>query len=410
MSAISTYLDSHLARTVAMTQRLKDQSQRHRVTTALAGAVDFLARGVNHVWRNRQYLTLRKLANMALVNLQFRLKTERVIGRPYRMKIESTNICNTHCQLCPTGLGHAGRAKGKMSLQGFRGLIDQQRGTLYSLDLSMWGDPLIVPEIFDMIGYAHQRRIWTYISSNLHAFKTDPDKRQAERLVESGLDMLTCSLHGASQETFAIYQPGKSFADAVAKVRHIVETRNRMGSATPRVQLNFVVTRFNEHEVETFTRLAQELDAKPVISWAALNTRMLDRDTATGQPLNLAPDVLATKIRNHIEKWLPDQQRHKLAVYDAMLAGDYLPESFNGKKAFDCSWPWLASVINWDGTVASCCGSWDPAQDMGNVLEQPFASIWNGPKYRAARRSFRHRLAASEAKDNPCANCPGFMV
>ncbi len=410
MSVISTYLDSQLARTAAMTERLKAQSYRHRLSRGAASFIDFMARGINHVWRNRQYLTFRKIANMALVNLQFQLKTERVWGRPYRMKIESTNICNTHCQLCPTGLGHAGRAKGKMNLEQFRRLIDQTKGSLYSLDLSMWGDPMIVPEIFDMIGYAHKNRIWTYISSNLHAFKTDPAKRQAERLVESGLDMLTCSLHGASQETFAIYQPGKSFADAIAKVRHIVETRNRMGSATPKVQLNFVVTRFNEHEVEAFTRLAKELDAKPVISWAALNTRMLNRDTASGQSLGLAPDVLKAKIRQHIEKWLPDDQQHKLAVYDIMLNEEYDPNSFNGKKAFNCSWPWQASVINWDGTVATCCGSWDPSEDMGNVLETPFARIWNGPKYRAARRSFRHRLSAADAADNPCATCPGFMV
>ena len=257
MSTLSVTVDARLARTVSLTGRLKERTASLPAVRPVVHGLDFLARGVFHVWRNRRYLTPIKMANMALINVQFKLKTQRVIGRPYKMKIESTNICNTHCQLCPTGLGVHGRPKGKMTLDGFKRLIDQFRRTLFTVDLSMWGDPLIVPEIFDMVRHAHDRGVWTYISSNLHAFK--PDKDHARKLVESGLDMLTCSLHAASQETFAIYQPGKSLADTVAKVRHLVETRDRMGSAMPVVQLNFVVTRHNEHEREAFQKLADEL-------------------------------------------------------------------------------------------------------------------------------------------------------
>src|SRR5690606_29829414 len=104
-----------------------------------------------------------------------------------------------HCQLCPTGLNMPGRAKGKMDTAQFKKLVDQYAPTLATLDLSMWGDPLIVPDIYDMINHAHKKGVWTYISSNLHAFKIH--KNQAQSLVTCGLDMLTCSLHGASQET-----------------------------------------------------------------------------------------------------------------------------------------------------------------------------------------------------------------
>ena len=70
-------------------------------------------------------VTNAKLANMAAINIQYKLKTERVVGRPYRMKIESTNICNTKCQLCPTGIGLGGREKGKMSFERYTKLIDE---------------------------------------------------------------------------------------------------------------------------------------------------------------------------------------------------------------------------------------------------------------------------------------------
>ncbi len=409
MSTLQLHVDRQLARTVTFTGRLKQVRFRLRATKAVVHGLDYFARGIFHVWRNRRYLTALKLINMALVNVQFRLKTEYVFGRPYNMKIESTNICNTKCQLCPTGQGLEGRPKGRMDISAFRKLIDQLKRFLFGLDLSMWGDPLIVPEIYDMIRYAHDRGIWTYLSSNLHALKITPEKRQAEALVKSGLDMLTCSLHGASQETFAIYQPGKSFADTLEKVKHIIAVRDALGSATPTIQLNFVVTRFNEHERPKFEALAKQLGCKAVFSTASMNIRFLGRDKQL-HDLGLAPDILKKKVRDHLEKWLPRDDAYVLKPYKQLLENDLTIDEFNGKKLFDCSWPWKASVINWDGTVCACCGSFDPNEDFGNVFEQSFAKVWNSHRYRMARRSFKNKLEAADAKDNPCASCPGFMI
>jgi MoaA/NifB/PqqE/SkfB family radical SAM enzyme len=407
MSTIQLSFDRQLARTVRFTERLKNRPVSSSALSRVFKGLDYVARGVFHVWRNHRYITFLKLANMAMVNVQFRLKTERVLGRPYKMKIESTNICNTQCQLCPTGLGYEGRPKGKMKLKEYKKLIGGLGKYLYALDLSMWGDPMIVPEIYEMIRYAHDRRVWTYVSSNLHAFK--PGKGQAEALVKSGLDMLTCSLHGATQETYAIYQPGKNFQEAVEKVRHIIETRRRLKSRTPVVQLNFVVTRHNEHERGAFEALAKELGCKAVFSTASMNVRFLGQGKGM-QSLGLSRDLLEKKTREHLNEWLPKDSSFVLKPYQQMLQGEFRDQEYNGKKMFDCSWPWLMSVINWDGTVCTCCGSFDSHEDMGNALQSPFGKIWNGEKYRLARRSFRRKLTDEQGKDNPCATCPGFMV
>jgi MoaA/NifB/PqqE/SkfB family radical SAM enzyme len=410
MTALASHVDGVLARTVTLTERVHRRWGAARLAGRVTQAIHFVARGVAYVWRNRRYLTAIKLLNMAAVNLQFFIKAERVIGRPYKMKIESTNICNTKCQLCPTGLGLEGRPKGSMSFEQFAGLVDRMRWHLFALDLSMWGDPLIVPDIFRMIRHAHDRSVWTYISSNLHAYK--PDKGHGEELVRSGLDLLTCSLHGATQETFAIYQPGKRFDDAVAKVRHIIATRDRMGSATPAVQLNFVVTRRNEHEIEAFKLLAAELGCKAVFSSPSLNLRFVGQNRQL-QPLGLAADVLEKKKREQVAAWLPSDPAYALKPYRDLLDGRPAhSEDYNGHKLFDCSWPWRMSVINWDGEVCTCCGNFDPKEDMGNVFASgnSFGKIWNGRKYRMARRSFKRRVDDDDARDNACATCPGYML
>lgn len=378
---------------------------------AVAGTrhlVALLGRAMAHVWRNRRYLTFLKLANIALVNVQYGLKTERVLGRPYKMKIESTNLCNTRCQLCPTGLGFRGRAKGMMKFEDFAKLVDKFRWHLVALDLSMWGDPLIVPDVFRMIRYAHDRGIWTYLSSNLHAFK--PEAGQAEALVRSGLDVLTCSLHAATQAAYEAYQPGKSLQTVMDKIRQLLATRDRLGRRTPAVQLNFVVMRHNEHERAAFGRLAAELGCKAIFSSPSANVRFLGVDRQM-RSLNLTAEELSRKTREHLERWLPSDSAHVLWPYEKLRRGEAVAaQPFNGRKLFDCSWPWRATVINWDGAVSPCCGSFAPSEDLGNVFEQPLGKIWNGRPYRLARRSFRKAVGEADAASIACASCPGFML
>lgn len=401
-------INASLARTVAYTGKLKSHSTTFKPYAWFAATVDFFARALFYAWRNRRYLTVVKLWNMALINVQFYFKTEHVYGMPYKMKIESTNICNTKCQLCPTGLGIQGRPKGSMKFEQYEKLIKQLKPTLHSLDLSMWGDPLIVPDIYKMIRHAHDNGIWTYISSNLHAFK--PGKGQAEELVKSGLDLMTCSLHGASQETYECYQPGKNLGESIEKIKSIIKTRDAMGSPTPQVQLNFVVTKKNEHEREAFQQLADELGCKTVFSNASFNIRFQDKDTKL-QPLGLAPDLLKKKIKDHVEEWIPEDRTFTLPQYEDIVNDKNIKsEDYNGHKTMNCDWPWRLSVINWDGEISTCCGSFEQADDMGNVFEHDFKKVWNSKKYRDSRRSFKHKLSAQDSKDNPCANCPGYML
>ena len=129
MTTLNVNINAQLARTVAYTQRLKETPRRFKPYAWLLATIDFIARGVFYMWRNRRYLSTVKLLNMAMVNVQFYFKTEHVLGMPYKMKIESTNICNTKCQLCPTGLGIQGRPKGSMTFEQYQTLINQTKRT-----------------------------------------------------------------------------------------------------------------------------------------------------------------------------------------------------------------------------------------------------------------------------------------
>lgn len=348
---------------------------------------------------NLRYLTPLKIVNIGLIHLQMNLKTEYVVGRPYWLMIEPTNICNANCQLCPTGQGHFARPKGTLEWEEFKKLIDDWSRWIYRLRLALWGEPLLAPKIYRMIEYAHRARVWTCISSNLHDFR--PGKGDDVALVESGLDEMTCSLHAASQETYDIYQPGKQFEANVDKIRRLIETRERLRSKTPRLVMNFVVTRFNEHEVQTFVDLAHSLGCRPKITEPSLNLRFLVRSRT--------PAERSREVDALMAKWLPACNKYIIEPYrllrDKRIRFDDLGKQFNGGKMYPCSSPWRSMVINWDGGVATC-STRSATEDIGNLHEASLAEIWNSPRYRAARRSFTQ----PSDLDVPCASCSGLLL
>ena len=373
---------------------------------ACAMLIDLPLRVVRHLWRNRRYLTLYKLMNIVVVNVEYLLRRETLVGLPYDIKIEPTNVCNSACRLCPTGMALHGREKGRMPFERFTTIIAQIRRHAYALDLSNWGDPLTAPDIYRMIRCAHEAGMWTYISSNLHAFSAE--NGDAKKLVESGLDMLNCSLHAATQKTYEIYQPDKTLATTLNKIRAIIDAKKRLNRRRPEIRLFFVVTRYNEHEIDAFQALADDLGCEAMFVPASLNLRFVGRGTHL-EDLQWPEDQKARRVAEMKEQWLPRDEKWIAPWYrngSPCLSPGRQPQS---PKLFACDWPWQGTVINWDGAVTACCGVFSPQWQLGNVFQEPLKRIWNNREYRAARRSFR-RGGSVSAAGLPCRNCIGVMT
>jgi radical SAM protein with 4Fe4S-binding SPASM domain len=54
-----------------------------------------------------------------------------------------------------------------------------------------------------------------------------------------------------------------------------------------------------------------------------------------------------------------------------------------------CAIPWNVADITATGDVAPCHVFYDLV--MGNIYEQPFSEIWNGPRYQSFRKSMCRR-------------------
>ena len=85
---------------------------------------------------------------------------------PDRVYVESTNVCNLDCIMCPTGLHIDTRPKGFMEWDLYTSIIDEIAPWAEAVVLHSWGEPLLHKRIIDMIRYAKDRGLWVETSTN----------------------------------------------------------------------------------------------------------------------------------------------------------------------------------------------------------------------------------------------------
>ena len=66
----------------------------------------------------------RKLYNLILGKIQFSIGSTHLYYYPAKITIESGNICNLHCPLCPTGQKDTSASKGLLSFSDFKKIIE----------------------------------------------------------------------------------------------------------------------------------------------------------------------------------------------------------------------------------------------------------------------------------------------
>lgn len=152
-----------------------------------------------HVMGVLRSMTPRKAVNAAVFMAQRSYKPLRPINKPLFLKIEPTNCCDLKCPGCGT---HHPRGKGFMKMETFRDLLAAYGRWCVRISLYGEGEPLLHPQIFEMVETAEKARCPVSISSNFNSL--DPEK--IEKLLDSGLEHVIVCIDGASRETHCMYR------------------------------------------------------------------------------------------------------------------------------------------------------------------------------------------------------------
>ncbi|GAF75307.1 unnamed protein product, partial [marine sediment metagenome] len=200
-------------------------------------------------------MTSKRFINKLINDAEHRLGRTHLFSYPRLAFIESTNICNLRCPLCPTGAGKLPHHAGKMSFDLFKKIIDQIGPYLYEVQLMGFGEPLLNEDIFKIVKYAKNYPMKVRFNTNL----TILDKDMARELVGSGLDNLTVSIDGVTQKTYEQYRVGGDLDTVLGNLKLLLDTKKELSIPLPDIRWQFMVIKPNEHEVDAARKMAADL-------------------------------------------------------------------------------------------------------------------------------------------------------
>jgi radical SAM protein with 4Fe4S-binding SPASM domain len=285
-------------------------------------------------------------------------------GLPVSLSTELTNNCNLHCPQCASGSGLMERKHGFMETDLFIKVMKELGPYLYNLNLYFQGEPMLHPLLFTFL--ENSRDIHTVVSTNGH-FLSDEN---AEKIVKSRLNKLIISVDGLDQKTYSAYRVDGDLNRVLDGIKTISLIKEKFRSSLE-IELQFLVNRYNEAQIPAVKQFAASVRAKLRLkSMQIINSR-------------------------EIEAWQPSKEIFRRY---GMEDGHYtIKNSFKNR----CARMWFNPVITWDGKVVPCCFDKDAEYVMGDLNNDSFRDIWDGPKYRIFRKSIltgRHMIEM-------CRNC-----
>ena len=176
-------------------------------------------------WKRLRILSLRKIYNLIMGKIQSATGSTHLYYYPTKITIESGNICNLRCPLCPTGQRDISARKGYLAYSDFKKLIDEIGENLLLIRLYNWGEPLLNKELIKMIRYADKKKIAVKISTNLSFPIND---LLAESLMSANLQKIYVSCNGVSESSYSNYHIGGEFDKVIANMKLLVKEKNRL--------------------------------------------------------------------------------------------------------------------------------------------------------------------------------------
>ncbi len=325
------------------------------------------------------HITPKKLLNAIHVEFEYLLRREKCFSLPYVMLLDPINTCQLRCPLCATGQRQNGRPKGIMGFETFQKIIDEIGDYLFLINISGWGEPFLNLQVLKFVNYAHQKNINTLISTNFsHQF----DQEKMEEIIRSGLGILVVSLDGITPEVYSRYRVGGNFRQVIQNIKLLAKTKKRLHAKNPIIQWQFLVNKYNEHEIPKLKSFAENLGADSLVLEQTL--------IVFGQNKH---DFL------RLSDWIPRDKKYR--------PNDFVSTSNRSKNnPGACWWLWHDFGLSHDGGLYACCFNNLPQHDFGNILQNSFKEIWNNQHYTSARALFRGKKGLVKTVCHACPITP----
>ncbi len=257
---------------------------------------------------------------------------------PLCLDIETTNVCNLDCIMCPRTVYIARGTYGPighMPFDLYQRILDQgAKYNLPSVKLQYLGEPLAHPDVAKQIKYAKDAGVMDVMFNTNATLLTE---EKAWQILEAGLDNLFFSVDSAYKEKYNRIRIGADYDKVVENIIRFCEIKKKGGFDHVQTRVSMTVMEHDADELEKFTQF-----------------------------------------------WLQHVDVVGFGVYHDVLQ-DGIETPYNPN--FTCSQPFQRMFIMWDGTTTPCCVDDHRGYVTGNARTDDLHDIWHGPAYRAMREA-----------------------
>lgn len=277
------------------------------------------------------------------------------LAMPYLVQIFPVYGCNFKCEYCIHSLDRSSHGyishETLMPWEVYKKVVDDIRDTgerIKMLRFAAIGEPLLHPQIAEMVAYARQSGIAASVDIVTNGSLLT--RELSDRLIDAGLSKLRISLEGLSSEEYREHTSvAVDFGDLVDNIRY-----------------------FYERSQGTRTTMYIK-----IIDYMVQSKEQQDRFRELFSPMTHS--IAIEHLTPTIEEIDYDKVSHGMKT-DKPQNGTVLLESQI------CSQPFYMMQVNPDGNVVPCCSMKYPCV-LGNVKEESLQGIWLGEKYRNFQRN-----------------------
>jgi len=309
--------------------------------------------------------------NLILAGLDHLHRGTATISQPTGLMLEPADVCNLDCTGCWTNNPDHKDRSHYLSVKHFEKIMNDLGDYLNLIWLWGWGEPFLNKNIYQMIRMARQKNIVVISSTNGNVRW---DNRELEELVTSGLSKLIFAVDGMDQETYSKYRINGNLELVRENIQKLVETKKRLGSDLPLINMRMLVMGHNEHQTEDFVPLGKSLGADIVSFKTMCDYRKEGRNAD-----------------------FPINKKYQRYDFDKLKSPDAK------KERYYCYRPWRRLEIFADGAVTPCVFDLDREYLLGRLDDDiPLTALWNNP----VMKNFRRQFITEVDKISFCNHCP----
>jgi radical SAM protein with 4Fe4S-binding SPASM domain len=270
---------------------------------------------------------------------------------PY-LQIEPTSICNYRCTFCyQTDNGFNKRSTGfmgHMKLETFKLLVDQAEGNIEFISLASRGEPLLCPDIKEMLAYTRDKFLNLKINTNASLL----DEQISHSILTSGVKTLVFSADAADENLYSKLRVNGKLDKILANIKQFQEIRIK-----------------NYPKSKIITR------------------------------------VSGVKISN--QQNLDDMEKFWGSFVDQVAFVDYVPwenvyQSKYSEIQTPCSDLWRRMFVWWDGKVNPCDVDYKSELSSGDIKNHNISELWKSNNYINLRKKHIENLRTTVSPCNKC--------